>query len=1006
MAGRRERMPRNFRLARGAGARYSSGASGKRSAPLWRNPTMSQPKPVSPGNAARATPFYYPLAAWALAFGCAVGWDAFVMPWNDFLPVAGPLGTAIGVLVGALVMAIVAWNFHVMINRLPGPGSVYSYAAAAFGADHGFLCGWFLCFTYMAIVWLDATILGVVAHYAFGTFFRFGFRYTVAGLDVHFGYILLSVAAIAVAAAICCRRRFARALQTVFAVVFLAGIVACFLAALRQGGGFGAMTPVFATGPEAPPPLSQILRIVALAPWLFIGFETVSIVSGNPRFPAKRAFLIMMAALATSVAAYALLAAIPALAPGEGTPNWTAAVALIAEPLEDSAFAAAAAPLGAAGKAVVVATLLAAIFTNLVGNTIAASRLLCAMAADGALPAWLGRTTPNGAPRNAVLAIAALSVFVIPLGRTATTIVVDLALVGSALAYAYTSAATLKTARATASRVSRATGLVGLVLSIVILLLYILPAFTAHTSLMSTQSYLVVVLWCIAGLAAFLFVFRHDKTRRFGQSTVVWLSLSAVVLFMAFLWIRKSTTETTQRALEAVIAHHEALHQSEYHLGRDPSPPVPDWRPALRAELDIVNRAILRDNLVQTCLAVLAFALMFALYTILRRREHQHELEKARAKSYFFSTVSHDIRTPLNAIIGFSEMLKSGIDDPAERTQALDSIAVSGKTLLGLVNDVLDLSKLESGKMEIAPEPTDVPALLRLVLDSFRAAGSNHAFDLRFNVPPMPLLLLDPQRLRQIAFNLLGNAVKFTHQGYVELRASYALPPGAGTGAFTLQVEDTGCGISPEDLARIGSAYVQLGNSRTRNGGTGLGLAICRQLASAMGGTLSAASTLGKGSTFTITLPSVPPAPRPAPSSPPATPSQPVPSVPPAQASAPRRILLVDDSKMNLMVLKAHLKHLGNFDLAFATDGQQALELLNAPANPPFDLVFTDMWMPNLDGDALVRAIRDNPRLASIRVVIVTADVELQANAAALGFDAILLKPVTTDKLSAILASS
>ena len=169
--------------------------------------------PVSPDSRTAAGPAssaFSPIAAWALAVGCAVGWDAFVLPWTDFLPVAGPLGTAVGVLAGALVMAIVAWNFHVMINRLPGPGSVYSYASAAFGADHGFLCGWFLCFTYMAIVWMDASILGVVARYAFGDFFRFGFSYSVAGQEVYFGTILLSFAAIAAAAAICCWRRMGR----------------------------------------------------------------------------------------------------------------------------------------------------------------------------------------------------------------------------------------------------------------------------------------------------------------------------------------------------------------------------------------------------------------------------------------------------------------------------------------------------------------------------------------------------------------------------------------------------------------------------------------------------------------------------------------------------------------------------------------------------------------------------------------------------------------------------
>ena len=275
------------------------------------------------------------------------------------------------------------------------------------------------------------------------------------------------------------------------------------------------------------------------------------------------------------------------------------------------------------------------------------------------------------------------------------------------------------------------------------------------------------------------------------------------------------------------------------------------WKEDLRRDLGVVRSTIIRNSVVQSGLNVLAIALMIAVYVILRRRELDMEREKAKAKSFFFSTVSHDIRTPLNAIIGFSEMLKSGFSTEEERVQAVDSIIASGKTLLGLVNDVLDLSKLESGKMEILPEPTDCAKLLREVADAFRVASAKSGVEVRCRADAMPALMLDPQRLRQIAFNLVGNAVKFTQKGFVEVRASFS------KGTLSLAVEDTGCGISEEDLGRIGSAYVQVGSSMSRNGGTGLGLAICRQLATAMGGRIDVVSKLGKGSTFTVTIPGV-----------------------------------------------------------------------------------------------------------------------------------------------------
>jgi CheY-like chemotaxis protein len=451
----------------------------------------------------------------------------------------------------------------------------------------------------------------------------------------------------------------------------------------------------------------------------------------------------------------------------------------------------------------------------------------------------------------------------------------------------------------------------------------------------------------------------------------------------------------------------------------------------------------MRNYLVQTSLTVLSLALMFILYKILRHREREMEREKAKAKSYFFSTVSHDIRTPLNAIIGFTEMLQQGFKTEEERAQALDAILVSGRSLLGLINDVLDLSKLESGKMEITPEPTDCPRLMRELMDAFRASSSTPGLELRCRAEAMPPLMLDPQRLRQIVFNLVGNAVKFTATGYVELRVSYERPANAETGLFRLEVEDTGCGISDEDKKHIGNAYVQVGAKQSRNGGTGLGLAICQQLAAAMGGRLGVVSELGHGSTFSIEIPGVRaagaanaapaaiegrkskvedqegqgivPAATPVEGqrskvegreglTPPSSPVTRHSSLVTPSTGAKRRILVVDDAKLNAMVLKALLKNLGDFDIAVAMDGQEALAAMTAPGSVPFDLVLTDMWMPNLDGEGLVRAIRKDPALASTRVIVVTADVEMRTKAVDMGFDDILLKPVTSERLAKALA--
>ena len=968
-----------------------------------------------------------PLAAWSLAFGCAVGWGSFVMPGTTFLPKAGPLGTVLGVLAGGLVMAVIAWNYHRMMERSPGPGGAYAYAKEAFGIDHGFLCAWFLVLTYVAIVWANATALAIVARYTLGDVFRFGFRYSLAGFEVCLGDILVSGAAIAAATALCCRRWLACAADSILAVGFALGIALCFAAVAlgqhRWGHGLAEAGPAFAPG--GPNPLFQTLKIVALSPWLFVGFESISHASGEFRFPARRSFGIMALALVASVLAYALLAALPALG---GAGDWPAYLERLREstggmPLPT--FEAVKRVLGGPGVALMGATMFGAIFTGLVGNTFAASRLMAAMADDGILPAWYGRRGADGSPTRSVLAIGAVSALVPLLGRTAIGFIVDVSTVGAAIAYAYVSAATWRLAGAK-ERAARLAGACGVALSVAVLLLFIVPNYVSG-SMMATESYLLLVLWCILGFLFFRSVFRRDALGRFGKSTVVWIAILVLITAMSLLWMRQSTGDSTLRTFDKVVRMHDTVlpHANEEEERR--------WVADVQALRSRLNATLLRDGLIQTGLMGLAFAILFNLHSILRKRERElvdenaqrqrerdMEREKARARSYFFSTVSHDIRTPLNAIIGYSEMLKSGFESEEERKKAVDSIIVSGKTLLGLVNDVLDLSKLESGKMHISPEPTDCAALLEKIVDSFHAAGDRPEMELRLRAQEMPRLMLDPQRLRQIVFNLVGNAMKFTEHGHVEVRASFSPPSGdAGedgdpAGTFRLEVEDTGCGISPENLKRIASPYVQVGSKVSRHGGTGLGLAICKQLAAAMGGELTVASELGVGSTFSVTVPA-----RRAPESDAAEGAGKAGrsghddgvvfgggSAGDASA-APRgkvsRILVVDDSKMNLSVTKALLGRIGDYEVETALDGDLALERLRTPGAPAIDLVLTDMWMARMDGEALVRAIRADPALAPLKVFAVTADVEFREKARDAGFDGMLLKPVTMVALRSML---
>ena len=376
--------------------------------------------------------------------------------------------------------------------------------------------------------------------------------------------------------------------------------------------------------------------------------------------------------------------------------------------------------------------------------------------------------------------------------------------------------------------------------------------------------------------------------------------------------------------------------------------------------------------------------------------ERDKAIKAEKARNYFFSTVSHDIRTPLNSIIGFSEMLQLGIDDPEEKEKALDAIITSGNTLLELINDVLDLSKLESGRMELHPVPTDVAKLIGKVVTSFESATSRTSICLRTEVGKMPFLKLDPQRIRQILFNLIGNAVKFTAKGSVTVRASYE------DGTFTLSVIDTGCGISRENISKLMSPYVQL-QEHDSTQGTGLGLAICKQLSMQMKGTLEIESTEGEGSTFTLRIPNVQAFSEQESAAYFSEHRAPKTTVRLDEELTKKHILIVDDQKLNQRILQTMLARLDIHKVRTVGNGKEALEMLEKCGD--VDIVLTDMSMPVMDGAGLVREIRRSPRFAGLPVYVITADVEMQTGYRELGFDGMLIKPITLDKLREFLAT-
>jgi signal transduction histidine kinase/ABC-type nitrate/sulfonate/bicarbonate transport system substrate-binding protein/DNA-binding NarL/FixJ family response regulator len=388
-------------------------------------------------------------------------------------------------------------------------------------------------------------------------------------------------------------------------------------------------------------------------------------------------------------------------------------------------------------------------------------------------------------------------------------------------------------------------------------------------------------------------------------------------------------------------------------------------------------------------------------YEIKERKKIEKELAEAKkqaedanmAKSEFLANMSHEIRTPMNSVLGFSELLEKQIKDPVQKDY-LDSIIRGGNTLLDIINDILDLSKIEAGKIEMTFESVNIKqlALEMESIFSVKLIQKNLHFELDIDPNIPKYLLLDNTRIRQILFNLIGNAIKFTDYGSIKLSIKKIYEDEQHSKVdLQIVVEDTGIGIDNKNLKHIFDAFEQqLGQDNQKYGGTGLGLAICKKLTHMMGGEISVKSELNKGTKFTINLPNI--------------------SVSTIQAESINRkksyeniqfekatILIVDDIKDNRKLVSSTLDRY-NLDIIEAKNGQDAIESLK---NIKVDLIFLDIKMPVMDGYEAAKIIKNDQKLKNIPLIALTASAmgeDLQ-KINEYKFDGYLRKPVSSDDI-------
>ena len=593
-------------------------------------------------------PHLSPAGAWAFAIGTSIGWGSLVVTNNTYLAQAGPLGSILGLLIGAAMMIVISRNYAYLINAFPESGGAYAFVREVFGHDHGFLSAWFLSLTYLAMLWANATSLPLFARYFFGDVFTFGKLYTLFGYDVFLGEALLSIAGILVIAFLC--SRFRRALSRAMiclSLIFTLGILVCLGAALLSHPASNAasetasafLSPLFLPNRSA---FSQVILIACISPWAFIGFESISHGAEEFSFRRSRIFRILVFSVLSTTLLYIAVFLLSVTAYPPAYSSWLAYIRDL-DHLEGiqalPAFYAADRYLGTFGVTLLMASLLSLIVTSLIGNIAALSRLFHALALDGILPRRFGKLNHHALPGNAILLIAALSSLIPFLGRTAISWIVDVTTLGATLIYGFVSAAALKLARSCGDRSEFRTGVAGLIICVFFGAYTLLPNLFMSGS-MAPESFFLFVVWALLGFVYFRVILKHDAQKRFGKSIIVWIALLSLVLFVSLVWMSRAIMDATNNGLSAV----ETWYTAAFPAAEDADPA---GSALVASQLRMIRLVCARSIAVVVVVFALSLWILLTNYNLMSRRAVSSELQLGHVQSLAFTDPLTGVRSKL-----------------------------------------------------------------------------------------------------------------------------------------------------------------------------------------------------------------------------------------------------------------------------------------------------------------------------------------------------------------------
>ena len=586
---------------------------------------MSDRQQSGPRIPGTLTPYLSEKAAWALSVGTSVGWGALVVTSSGFLSAAGPAGSLIGLLVGMGLMLLIARNYFFTASRYPDAGGLYTVVRNVFGYDRAFLVFWFMSLVYLSVFWANATSLPLFARYFIGNTFRFGYLYTVFDYEIYLGEVLLTLAAILLVALLCIRSKTGAArLMVVLVLLLLAGIAVCFVAALAGHGGTDmTFAPAFLPDRGS---FSQVLRIVFISPWAFIGFESITHSAEEFKFGRSRLYRILVISVITSTAVYMMVTLLSVTAYPAECGSWLEYISRLDQysGIEGlPAFYAARHYLGDAGIYLLMASLLSLVATSLIGNLRALSRLFYAVSRDGILSPRCARLNRRNIPANAIWLVVLFSLPIPFVGRTAIGWIVDVTTIGATLLYGFVSAAAYKTARKEGIRRETATGLAGLLIMIVFAVYLLFPNLFSDDTL-ATETYILLIVWSIIGFFYFRRIIARDHARHFGKAIIVWIALVAVIVLMALIWSSRTEEGVMTDAVRAVSDY--------YHGAADSASAALSEESFIAGQLSRLKMSNQLTTLIVAGLFALALSAMLINHLSMRKYEQETVRERDRAR--------------------------------------------------------------------------------------------------------------------------------------------------------------------------------------------------------------------------------------------------------------------------------------------------------------------------------------------------------------------------------------